>query len=423
VDPARSAAAFAPVKLWIDGAAADRAVQVFGMGLVERHLRAARKSRLPLQEVIVDGGDPLLPETADVRQALPVVSTHTTGSLGTRLRRALEAGGGPLLALAGDSLVDPRLLSLLAQRAGGWIARAPEPSDGAVLLRLEPQHRDLVPADAASLAAVADAMAADGAGRVLQPEDFPGFIVNLRRTVPFYLFTLRDAAAVRRCERFLFGANYKGSTDVLTKYVYPPLVWLITRLLTRWRVHPNWVTLLSILLAFGAVPFFAVGQFAIGLAMAYAMSVLDSVDGKVARLTFADSKLGNVLDHGLDIVHPPLWYAAWAAGLTTKATLTELWTAAWICIACYVADRLVLAIYPWRFKRGLHTHAPLDAWLRTFIARRNTNLIIITAGLIVGEGIAAFYAVTAWQALTLAYHAGRTAWIFGVQRAAPLPAP
>ena len=38
-----------------------------------------------------------------------------------------------------------------------------------------------------------------------------------------------------------------------------------------------------------------------------------------ARLTFADSRLGNVLDHGLDIVHPPLWYAAWAAGLTTKA--------------------------------------------------------------------------------------------------------
>ena len=49
--------------------------------------------------------------------------------------------------------------------------------------------------------------------------------------------------------------------------------------------------------------------------MAYGMSVLDSVDGKLARLTFTDSRLGNFLDHGLDIVHPPIWYVAWAYGI------------------------------------------------------------------------------------------------------------
>ena len=49
--------------------------------------------------------------------------------------------------------------------------------------------------------------------------------------------------------------------------------------------------------------------------MAYGMSVLDSVDGKLARLTFTDSRIGNRLDHGLDMVHPPFWYLAWAYGI------------------------------------------------------------------------------------------------------------
>jgi phosphatidylglycerophosphate synthase len=40
------------------------------------------------------------------------------------------------------------------------------------------------------------------------------------------------------------------------------------------------------------------------------MSVLDSVDGKLARLTFESTPQGDVLDHGMDIVHPPFWY--WA---------------------------------------------------------------------------------------------------------------
>src|SRR3546814_14070601 len=45
------------------------------------------------------------------------------------------------------------------------------------------------------------------------------------------------------------------------------------------------------------------------------MTFLDTVDGKLARITLKSSKLGNVFDHGIDLVHPPFWYWAWAAGL------------------------------------------------------------------------------------------------------------
>ena len=43
--------------------------------------------------------------------------------------------------------------------------------------------------------------------------------------------------------------------------------------------------------------------------------VLDTVDGKLARCTGQSSKWGNIFDHGVDLVHPPFWWWAWAEGL------------------------------------------------------------------------------------------------------------
>jgi phosphatidylglycerophosphate synthase len=191
------------------------------------------------------------------------------------------------------------------------------------------------------------------------------------------------------------------------------------RPLARLRVHPNTVTLVSIVLTFAAVPFFALGWWVLGLLCAYGMSVLDSVDGKLARLTYSDSALGNVLDHGLDIVHPPLWYLGWAlglAGLGLRPTVDHALAqpeiqAALVLIAFYVLDRLVLAIYKARFRRGLHAHAPLDGLVRTVISRRNINLPLFTVGLIFGLGLETFFFIVLWQVLTVCWHAGRTAWI------------
>ena len=78
------------------------------------------------------------------------------------------------------------------------------------------------------------------------------------------------------------------------------------------------MTALSIVLTVAAVPLFARGHWLAGFLCAYGMSVLDSVDGKLARLTLTDTRIGNVLDHGIDQVHPPFWYFAWAWGLGAR---------------------------------------------------------------------------------------------------------
>jgi len=252
----------------------------------------------------------------------------------------------------------------------------------------------------------------------LTQAEFPGFIRNLRRTLPFYLFRIANAEECAKVERFLFWSNYKGSTDFFTKYVYPPLVWLLVRPLARAHVHPNWVTIVSIALTFAAIPLFAGGHFLAGFLCAYGMSVLDSVDGKLARLTFTDSKIGNVLDHGLDLVHPPFWYCAWAYGLSNGDVWSPVFLASLLMLVLYVIDRLILKVYPTRFGRGLHTHAAMDGLARTFISRRNINLPLFTVGYVAELGIETIYLIVFWQAATCLYHGLRTAWILAYDRPA-----
>lgn len=400
------------MKLWID-ASRIGAERVFGMSLIERHLKAARHQKLALSEVIVSvGADDALPQWRDEpRLGCPVSVEQCPGTVGERLQRALAAGE-PLIVTDAATLADARLYRYLADCAGSCAVRGNRAAIGRV-----------DPADVGRVLSAPTLDAAIGHFPEVSPEDFPAFVAKLRRSLPFYLYSVTTPAEGRQVERFLFWSNYKGSTDFFTKYVYPPLVWAMVPPLARARIHPNTVTLVSIALTILAVPLFATGQFWWGFLCAYGMSVLDSVDGKLARLTFTDSALGNVLDHGLDIVHPPFWYFGWAAGLLGGWAVADLaqplWLAAWVMLGLYILDRLILAIYRAKFGRGLHTHASLDATLRTFISRRNINLPLFTVAYAAGWGAEAFYFIVLWQALTCAYHGLRTAWILTLDRPAP----
>ena len=399
------------MKLWIDAAVATSA-RVFGMSPIERHLKAVRHLKLDLSEVVIDIGTGPVPEyRAEPRLGCPVRIVQGDGSCGARLAAVLDQE--PILAVDAATLADARLYGHLGRSTGSKVARGAGAEEDAVIARIEPADRARIMASATNLAGATAQLAP------LTQAEFPAFIRKLRRSTPYYLFRIETAPEARAVERFLFWSNYKGSTDFFTKYVYPPLVWLLVPPLARARVHPNLVTAISILLTVLAVPLFAEGWFGLGFLCAYGMSVLDSVDGKLARLTFTDSALGNILDHGLDLVHPPFWYLAWAYGMTGGDTTSPAWQAGLWMLGLYVLDRLILKIYPTIFGRGLHTHAKIDAVVRTFISRRNINLPLFTIGYPLGFGVQTIYVIVVWQALTCLYHGFRTFWILKVEKARP----
>jgi len=395
--------------IWIDATSRDHERQVFGMSLLERLLRAVEEAACEpttIEVALADGNTaPELP--AELMARLPVHCSGAEASFGERLAHAWGEADGPLLALAADSVVDPRLIAQLSRSVGSLAFLADPESGRAAVLRLEPEG----PAPdrgAKDLRDAAERALATGAVTALPEAEFAGYIEKLRRRVGPYLFKVDGHAAVSRVERFLFWSNYKGSTDFMTRYVYPPLVWALLQPLARRRIHPNWLTGFNWLAAVACIPLFTDGAWLPGLALAYLMSVLDSVDGKLARLTYRSSRIGDVLDHGLDIVHPPFWYLAWGFALGGSRASAP-YQAALVFFAVYVLDRIVAAIFRERTGTSIHGATPTDERMRTFISRRNVNLPIFTIGLLLdafagtrGAAQAAFYVIVAWQALSLA---------------------
>ncbi|MDL2336799.1 MAG: CDP-alcohol phosphatidyltransferase family protein [Pseudomonadota bacterium] len=401
------------MNLWIDTATTARAETLFGVPPIERLRRSVGK--------LVAGTPVVLSGPNANSESWPGATIESDAlPLGTRLGRALA--GGPLVALDGANVIDPRLIAFLVRGASSCVAARGEGEQRAAALRLTPELAGAIPPDADNLRAVADALIAAGRIAPLDEQAFPAYMDKLRRTLPYWIYTVDDASTRKRLERQMFWDNYKGSTDLLTRYVYPPLVWPLVRLCVRLGLHPNTVTLLSIVLTIAAVPLFACGDFLLGFLCAYGMSVLDSVDGKLARLTLTDSKIGNVLDHGTDIVHPPFWYFAFAWGLGARTSEDSLYQAAVWLIVFYVADRIVLGIAKHRLGFALHAATQLDGRVRSFIARRNITMTIMAFSVLLGAGPAGMYIVTAWQGLTFAWHSARTVWLGFLARAEARPA-
>ena len=409
------------LRVWIDATGSESARRVFGMSLLERLLRGLALAlagpagqRVDLAEIRV-----ALPEDAerpehheaDAAAGLPVVWSREPGSAVARFGAALaQHPQDEWVALAADAVIDGRLLAHFL-RGQGAVAFFGE--RGGVLLRARsvdlPNAEEVVDLEALAGKAVAAGSVERFSGR-----GFDTHIRNLRRDQAPYLTRLRSTRETAEAERFLFWSNYKGSTDFMTRYVYPPLVWWMLRPLARRRVHPNWVTAVDIAATVAAIPFFAAGAWLPGFLCAYLMSVLDSVDGKLARVTFTSSRLGNVLDHGLDIVHPPFWYLAWGYAVGGGDTSSAPFVASLWLFGLYVADRLMAPMFKHRTGRSIHGFTPLDERMRTFISRRNVNLPLFTLAvacdaLVPGLRVAeiTLYGIVAWQAVCLVFHADR----------------
>lgn len=381
------------------------------MTLLERQLRTLLEAGLEPTEIYIQlaaettSFPALLP--AALIQKLPLRWGHDSRTVAEY--RASLPPDDPLLVLEASAVIDSRLLRHLATRPGSWVARPEAGAQQTAILRLEgyPAFLDSTKTSASSLPELAQKSLQQQGVQELPLADVPSYIRTLRRDLPVYLFRIVDPDSRDRAERFLFWSNYKGSTDFFTKYVYPPLVWRAVRPLARWRVHPNVVSLFNVGITFLAVPLFAQGYWVTAFTLAYTMSVLDSVDGKLARLTFRTSLLGNILDHGLDIIHPPLWYFAWAYALRAEVPATPMMQCAGWMAVFYVVDRIVAALFSARVGQSIHGCTPFDERMRTCISRRNINVPFFMAGLLLGFPVAAFVVIVVWQVVSLGLHALR----------------
>ncbi len=232
------------------------------------------------------------------------------------------------------------------------------------------------------------------------------FDSDLRKKEAPYCLKLDDET-LKQTEHRIFMGTYKGVTDFVTKYFWPRPAMVVTKWCIKANISPNMVTIAGIILMFYALFLFWEGQYALGLLAGWIMTFLDTVDGKLARVTFTSSKIGNILDHGTDLIHPPFWYVAWAYGLVhvgmelPKETLNMLLI---VIVGGYVAQRILEGYFIVRFHIHMHIWRKFDSFFRLITARRNPNMLLMTACVVINRPDWAVWAIAGWTFASLLVH-------------------
>ena len=261
----------------------------------------------------------------------------------------------------------------------------------------------------------------DGGGATRTAGQHEFFNASLKKREIFLAYA-PDGAPLREIEAALYAASYKGVTDIVTKYVWPAPALVVVRACIAAGVTPNAVTAVSILLSLAALPLFAGGWFAAGLACAWGMTFLDTVDGKLARVTVSYSKFGSYFDHIPDLIFPPLWWYAAMIGLrdAAPALADALTTAFWLVIATYLIGRLCEGVFELRHRFVPFVWRRRDARFRLVLARRNPNLIILTVGALLGAAATSYLVMAAWCAVCAAVQVWNLAEAEWARRRGPL---
>jgi phosphatidylglycerophosphate synthase len=316
------------------------------------------------------------------------------------VRAGLEPSAAPAPVRAaviarGDWVIDENLLKAVAQRPG-TVLMAP----GGV-----PVAAHARAGEGAEVARLLDTGGLPGPElEQLDPEAL-SYNEALRKKEPPVLEPLTEAN-VRAVEARTFKGSYKGVTDIVTKYAWPRPARIVTRWCALAGLTPNQVTAAGFLLVLAAFWLFWIGEFGWGLICGWIMTFLDTVDGKLARVTLTSSKFGNIFDHGIDLIHPPFWWWAWYVGLQHTGQLPEnAGLMLGVILVGYWVQRGMEGVFMRRYGFHVHSWRPFDSFFRLITARRNPNLLILTPTALLGEPGLGFWLVGAWTAISLAVHA------------------
>jgi len=327
-----------------------------------------------------------------------------------RLRRQLRASGvtevdaggesrplaASVLALRADFLFDDRTLRDLLTKPGPIVLTA---GGGNVAAAKVPAARF---ADALAVVegrAAADSI--DGVRLLTSTELSSAFVGELKKASASLVLPVRRERK-SALEVYLFDGSYKGTTDLVTKWLWPTPARWVTGLCTRLGIVPNAVTSVSLLLALTVIGLFAQGSLSIALLLAWTMTFLDTVDGKLARVTVTSTEFGHFFDHLIDLIHPPLWYAAWAYGSSADpAEFQRLVPALVVMLVAYIAGRLLEGLFK-TFLCGftIFVWRPFDSYFRLILARRNPCLLLLTGAALLGQPLLGLHAVVVWTVVS-----------------------
>jgi hypothetical protein len=383
---------------------------LFGISMLERLLRTVQ--RLGFHEALI------LSTTPDEIRAHLARPSWARAEVALTLRpRETEApriqdvaiGAERTLVVAAGFYYDARLLRAMAdQSATTLLIDSAPPRESVPLWSRETGMAALLDRDwlaqRQSSTAFMDELSSDAAtGRinVCDAARQPTYVTSLRKEVRPVFFPAPLQELVPLAEKFPRDVAQNGVLDFPGFLDSPIEDWIVARL-CRTAIRPNHVTVFTMLIGVVVTALFATGHLWWGVLLAYAIEVLDGVDGKLAR-TKVETTAAGEWEHLTDYFIELSWWSALAyhfhkAGLSSAFWLLNMY------VASDLLDRLAKRAVKNRVGRNLDDVSNFDRFVRCIGARRNINIWILIAALALGDAASGFVLICWWGAASAAAH-------------------
>ena len=203
---------------------------------------------------------------------------------------------------------------------------------------------------------------------------------------------------------------YRGVGDALTLYFWRTPAFFLARAAAHARISPNLLSAIGALLGLFTFYLFWNGDYWLGALSGFLFMALDIAQGKLRFLRGVRSQWGNVLEKGIERIHPPFWWWAWLHGLHASGLSLEPFHATmvlWIILSGYAGTILLDWLGVRRFGIRIQDWRPLDAKFALVASKTGPNLVILTLSLTVGRPDGGLEMVAWWSLISLIFEAVR----------------
>jgi len=248
---------------------------------------------------------------------------------------------------------------------------------------------------------------------VLRPRDLDQYIPSLRLKMPAFISPVSNEDSVQTIENRMFHRSFKGAIDFVARYGYYHLVRWLTRCVINTGTRPNTYTIMSILCVWMASPFIWAGWIGTGLILAWLGVILDSLDGKLARLRLHLSDSMGKFEHFAAAPGLALWLLSVGWYLSDGKFSTgspETFTTISL-ISLFVLDKICSGLFRHYAGKELFDYERIDAIFHLFAARRNIALVTFSIGALCGCLAQSFTLFLGLMSVTFVVHVSRAGWI------------
>jgi CDP-L-myo-inositol myo-inositolphosphotransferase len=203
---------------------------------------------------------------------------------------------------------------------------------------------------------------------------------------------------LRRVSRALRRSLTKEADGPVSRYLNRPVSTRISMALAHLPIHPDAVSLVALLVALGAAWSLGLGAAVLGAVLVQAASVLDGVDGEIARLQVRASPAGALLDGVFD----RLADTAVIAGLAVWALGSGEDPESIVLLAVAATAGSILSMASKDRVAALHIPPAPERWIGFLLGGRDARLLIVAIGALLGRPEAALAAVAITSGLSLA---------------------